>query len=466
MRTRGVSFGLSLVLLIVLHIALVPAGRAAAQAPDPLTLTLTAGRAECTAGTLNPVLWEISGGTPPYTLTVDGASVDADAESATITCGNLPAGATEAAGTITAVVTDAAGRVTEASAAYTIVPPLPAPETAGAISVHPDGLAFRWYTAERPPDAAALVGFLVRWREVGTAAWTYDARPPYKALGFPYAALASFDGLRDPVAYEAAVAPMRHALEAETPAALRWTPNRQATTRTYAANVTVTTTHDTATVRWDRQPSVTHWHVGLSNADSHAGAWIEASDADTWGDPASGTHEVTLRHLTPDTEYELRIGAGSPHENTVPRVVEVPVRTKPAPAGHAPLPRGPQNLRATSTATTITVTWDPPFAAARQNYRVYIYAPGGDIYPDGLRLHRDAIYAPPWTFTFGAPSSAQLPLNPGTTYRIRVVHDGIVDAEAEILITTQPAEASGSGRASGSTGPVCIEYLVGAVICA
>ena len=38
---------------------------AAAQAPDPLTLTLTAERAECTAGTLNPVTWEISGGTPP-----------------------------------------------------------------------------------------------------------------------------------------------------------------------------------------------------------------------------------------------------------------------------------------------------------------------------------------------------------------------------------------------------------------
>ena len=53
---------------------------AAAQAPDPLTLTLTAERSECTAGTLNPVSWEIRGGTPPYTLTIDGTSVDADAE--------------------------------------------------------------------------------------------------------------------------------------------------------------------------------------------------------------------------------------------------------------------------------------------------------------------------------------------------------------------------------------------------
>ena len=58
---HGVSFGLSLVLLIVLHIALVPADQAAAQAPDPLTLTITASRSECTAATLNPVSWEIRG---------------------------------------------------------------------------------------------------------------------------------------------------------------------------------------------------------------------------------------------------------------------------------------------------------------------------------------------------------------------------------------------------------------------
>ena len=143
------------------------------------------------------------------------------------------------------------------------------------------------------------------------------------------------------------------------------------------------------------------------------------------------------------------------------------MRTKPAPAGSTPLPRGPQNLRATATATTITVTWDPPFAEAKQSYRVYIYAPGGDVYPGGFRLHRDALYAPPWTFTFGVPSAAQLPLAPGITYRIRVVHDGIVRVETEISIATQPAQASGSGRAARSTSPAltCIEYLVGAVIC-
>ena len=98
-------------------------------APPPLRLTLTAGRAECTTGTLNPVSWEISGGVGPYRLTVDGASVEAEAEGATVTCGALPdygiwLPVTQAPGTIPATVTDATGAPATASAAYTIVPPL------------------------------------------------------------------------------------------------------------------------------------------------------------------------------------------------------------------------------------------------------------------------------------------------------------------------------------------------------
>ncbi len=431
-------------------------------APPPLTMILTAERSECTAGTLNPVTWTITGGAAPYRLTVDGAPVDPDAESATVTCAALPEGASTAPGTITAVVTDATGAPATASAAYTIVPPLPVPETAGATGVHPESLSFRWYTAEPPPGAAALVGFLVRWREVGTAAWTYEAQPPYRSLGFTYAALAYFDGLRDPVAYEAAVAPMRHPLEAETPAALRWTPARQATTLTYAANVTVTTTHDTVTVRWDRQPSATYWYVGVSNADSLAGTRISPADAAAWGDPASGTHEVTLRRLSPDTEYRLRVASGTWREGRPTRFVDVPVRTKPAPAGSTPLPRGPRNLRATSTATSITVTWDPPFAAARQSYEVLLLDQGAT-----RLLQLEGIYAPPWTFTFGGPTGGQFPLPSGTPFRIRVVHDGIVRVETEISIATQPAQASGRGQAPRRLGPdlTCFEYLVGAVIC-
>ena len=444
------------------------AATTAARAGPPLRLTLAAERAECTAGTLNPVTWEIRGGAAPYRLTVDGESVDPDAESATVTCGALPEGASEASGTITASVTDATGAPATASATYTIVPPLPAPETGKVTGVVPDAVFVDWYTAEPPPGADALVRFLVRSREVGSTAWTYRSVARTSNPGPRYRVQTAIYASRHGVAYEGAVAAMRHPLEAETPEALHWTPSLQATTTTYPANVTVTSTHDTVTVRWDRQPSATYWSASLRNADTYTSTRISARDAESWGDPASATHEVTFRHMAPDTEYLLRVGSGVTDEVSVGRHVRVSVRTKPAPAGSTPLPRGPQNLRATSTATTITVTWDPPFAEAKKNYRVYLYAPGGgEIYPSGFKLDQAGVYEPPWTFTFGVPSAGQVPLTPGAPYRIRLVHDGIVDAEAEILIATQPAEASGSGRATRGTNPglTCVEYLVGAVIC-
>ena len=120
-------------------------------APPALRLTLAAERAECMAGTLNPVTWEITGGAAPYRLTLDGASVDAGAEGATVTCGALPGGASEAAGTITASVTDAPGSYAEASAAYTIVP---ATWSATAPTRHRRGPTRNTATANGPRSTA------------------------------------------------------------------------------------------------------------------------------------------------------------------------------------------------------------------------------------------------------------------------------------------------------------------------
>ncbi len=418
---------------------------AAAQAGDPLTLTLTAERAQCTEATLNPVTWTVTGGTPPYTVTVDGETAAADATSVNATCGTLPEPApggtplTEAPGTIPGTVTDATGAPATASAAYTIVPPLPAPEKGEVFYVSPDGLSFDWYTVETLAGGDELVAFLMRSREVGSTAWSYRSEAPTSNPGIRYRVEPGLWGLREVVAYEAAVAAMRHPLEAETPAALHWTPSLQATTVTYPANVTVTATHDTVTVRWDRQPSATSWNIILRNPDGSTGMRISPSDADGWGDPASATHEVTFRQLAPDTEYSLSVGFGSASELVVARYVDVTVRTKAAPAGSTLLPRGPQNLRATSTATSITVTWDPPFAGAAQDYLLFLFG------PDGRRLYVKAVYDPPWTFTFtsSAVNGGLTPwyLAPETTYRIFVQHIGTVHADAEVAITTKARAA-------------------------
>ncbi|MDE2640800.1 MAG: hypothetical protein OXI03_09490, partial [Chloroflexota bacterium] len=419
---------------------------------ESLSLTLTALRAECTAGTLNPVVWTIKGGTPPDTLTVDGAVVNVDAERTMVTCGDLPEGASQAPATITAVVADASGATATARAAYTIVPPLPAPESGRLLLAIGHVLAFIWYTAEPPPDSDELVAFLVRQREVGSPTWDYWSEAPASHPGSHYQVRPALRPMRDAVTYEMAVAAMRHPLEAETPAALRWTPSLQGTPVTDPANVTTTATHDTVTVRWDRQPSATDWSIRLTtrrwgaarphDQDYSSSMGISPSDAEAWGDPASATHEVTFRHLVPDTEYNLSVGSGGVEE--LPgRYTHTTVRTKAAPAGYTPLPRGPQNLRATSTVRSITVTWDPPYAGARESYSVYLYG------PDGSRLDIEDVYSPPWTVTFTSSAvnggRTRWWLAPETTYRISVSHWGAIRAEAEISIATKawaPAPAS------------------------
>ena len=57
--------------------------------PTPLTLELTSSRDLCTANTLTELSWTIAGGRPPYTLSIDAETVDANAESHRANCGPL-----------------------------------------------------------------------------------------------------------------------------------------------------------------------------------------------------------------------------------------------------------------------------------------------------------------------------------------------------------------------------------------
>ena len=479
MRMRSLSFGVVLLLLALSGALLLGTGAVAAQEaesdPAPLTVTLTSSRDVCTANTLTELTWAITGGNAPYRLSIDGEAVGRTATSHRANCGPLTTNPESGdplpnqTKTFTATVTDSRGVSATGTDLAELMEPLPAPENGRLDGANGNFLVFAWHTAETPPGGDDLVAFLVRSREVGSPAWDYRSEAPavYGYGDIPYSVTAGFGGGRDAVTYEVGVAAMRHPLEAETPAALRWTPNLQATTVTDPGNVTTTATHDTVTVRWDRQPSATEWSIGLSNPDGSRAMRISPSDAEAWGDPASATHEVTFRHLVPDTEYNLSVGSGG-SEILPGRWVEVTVRTKPAPAGHTPLPRGPQNLRATATATSITVTWDPPYAGARQSYRVYLFG------PDGRRFYTEGVYGPPWTFTFtsSAVNGGLTPwyLAPETTYRISVSHFGAVDADAEISIATQPAQAGSSGRASASpernaAAPTCFEISPGWRIC-
>ena len=407
----------------------------AARAPRPLTLTLTASRAECTAGTLNPVSWTIRGGVGPYRLTVDGASVDADAESATVTCGDLPdygiwLPVTQAPGTITAVVTDATGATATASAAYTIVPPLPAPANVSAQGLRTLAEA-RW---DASPAASGSVHYILRWKKTADVDWTYEHEfLEYKHQGTKW--LWSAEGLAEGTPYEVAVAVMRDPIERQTPDALRWSPRLSFATATDPQNVVVTSTHDTITVTWD---------VGAGDRLSQV--WVDSGEGTK--DPktktiANGQVRAVFTSLLPDTDYTVRIRTLQAPLPNQPTGATVSIRTKTAPSDWTPLPTGPKNLRVSATHNTITATWDAPHADANPSYGI------------DLKDVETGRPVPPW-ITIDETTFTLENLQPARSYELQVTHYGATTASETRTVTTGAAPTSAL---------TCFEYLVGAVIC-
>ena len=415
MRVRAVSFSLSLLILTTLHIALAPADQAAAQAPDPLTLTITAERSECTAGTLNPVSWTITGGTPPYTLTVAGETVAADAESATVTCGALPEGATEAPGTITATVTDATGAPATASAAYTIVPPLPAP-----MGLSSDALRtvvyVRWgdvAVVATAPSATADCPcplYLLRWRVAGEDSWMTRLQP-VTIHSRPGNAHDLLGDLREGTPHEWAVAALRDAIEQETPAALAWSSTVTATTAAPATGVRATATHDTVTVTWDPQPAARSFSIAVRGP--------RGTSSQGFTPDGSTPHQVVFHHLPPSTEYRIQVFVDAGYQSPL---TEITMSTTAAPTGWTPLPRGPQSLRTAVTHNSVTVSWDAPHAGAHDVYHVTLVPPAG-------LTQRVTVHSGVTAHTFTG-------LQPATSYQLFVRHSDIVSGRVEVAVTT------------------------------
>ena len=419
--------------------------------PDcaPLALTLTAERAQCTEATLNPVTWTITGGSPPYTVTVDGETAPADATSANATCGTLPdygiwLPVTEAPGTITATVTDATGAPATASAAYTIVPPLPAPTGVGIDAMR---TAFQavW---DRVPAAGSVPTlaqdcpcplYLLRWRPSGTTSWTtalYADRGSVSQGGTAY----YFEGVLEGSTYQWSIATLRDAIEQQTPTALTWSPPVTAATVTPATGVRATATHDTITVRWDPQPTARSLTVSVDGPNAGGSAQLFAS-AD--GIPP----EAVFRNLPPDTEYLVTVSV--PALDQTPRT-EITVRTTVAPSDWTPPPRGPQNLRTAVTHNSVTVNWGAPYTGAHDVYTVSLFHANTEV---GYAIAYGGVTA--HTFTG---------LTPTTTYKVVVTHIDIVRQSAEASVTTA-AEPTETARQTISPVPMCTEYLVGSLVC-
>ena len=403
---------------------------------ERLTLELESSRELCTAGTLTEVSWAIAGGTPPYTLSVEGSAVDVSADNARINCGALTEAeaadedASLAAKRVTAVVTDARGVRREAALGVERARALSAPDaTMSAWPSTADSMSFSWPDARGTEPCDGLAPFAVRWRRTGASDWNYTlARSEFRGSCDVWKVIGD---LQESVAYEAALAALRDPIESETPNALSWTEAAEATTITTPSGVTASATHDTVTVRWNRQPSARRYRIFLYRANGGAVGDLSDYDSTAWGDAATGTHEFIFNHLPADTEYKVMVMIPTPVEHPRQLYAQAEVRTAAAPPGAQTLPRAPQNLRATATADSIAVRWDAPFVGAASEYKVTVYHPR---YPQKPLI--DWVYQTEFS---------QSGLESGVTYQVHVEHTGVVRASAQIAVTTAAPAATGNG---------------------
>jgi len=430
--------------------------------PDPLALELTSSRDLCTAGTLTELSWTITGGKPPYALAIDGQTVNVAADSHRANCGPIPTDpvtgepADDPTMVFTATVTDSQATPATATSSLNVelAPPLPAMTATGEQLVSDFEIVAEWYSDPAPSYRGSFDAVLARWRQLGAESWSYGVFNPKRWGPHAYAAGQMIQGLQHGTEYEVAVAAMRDELESHTPQALDWTSAARLTTSTYLANVVVTTTHDTLTVEWDRQPSVERWSASLSLLSGDGYTHVPVADVPAGADDSSAAarHRASFRHLPPDTEFELRAGRTNVAVEGFRNLsLRRTVRTKPAPeTGYTALPRGPQNLRATATATTITVTWDPPHPGANNHYRIYLK------HPDRATSVKTAVYKAPWTVTFGSSQANRTFVEPETTFTVRVLHVDIVNGAAETTVTTRPLiPPRGVRPGARSEGPIC-----------
>ena len=391
------------------------------------------------------------GGVEPYTLTVDGASVDADATSVNATCGTLPEPGdgedpvTEAPGTITATVTDATGAPATASAAYTIVPPLPAP-TAIYSAAYRTFIGLDWDRVDAAGPVPALGAecpcplYLLRWRVAGTETWTTGLHADRQVHPGQAVAGRLLLDLFESTTYELAVATLRDAIEQDTPAALTWSAPVTMHTLAPPTGVRATATHDTVTVTWDPQPGVRVFAVTVWGPHG-------ATTTQQFTPDGSTPHQLVFRDLPPDTEYrvEVRVPAGQDSVWT-----EITVATSTPPADWTPLPRGPQNLRTSVTHDSVTVDWDAPHTGAGSVYHVNLHP------PVGLR-QSVAVHSGVTEHTFTG-------LAPATTYEVAVIHADIVVGRVEVAVTTLAAPTAGGGQRS-VRATLCHEILPGWLVC-
>ena len=125
---------------------------------ERLALNLVGSRHICLETTQMELVWHISGGVPPYTRTLDGQAIDAEAGSAIVTCGPSTADPTPGLEqTFKGAVIDGRGVIAEDDlrVALTAPPPRPMPGTALHGASIGTALRLNWTAVSAVPSVSA-----------------------------------------------------------------------------------------------------------------------------------------------------------------------------------------------------------------------------------------------------------------------------------------------------------------------
>ena len=344
-----------------------------------LALELDHSRPRCTSGTLTEVSWSISGGVPPYALSVNGEAVDPGASSARVPCGSAVDDALEwllGIGNeryITATATDSTGRRRRARARLTLISALAPPTQVESRSYLLRNIRPLFWTQSGDDEPVVVTRshsdaelraparyVLLRWRELGVDGWTYEPLSLVERAGteqeIEWRPAASLIGRT----LEIQLAYLRRAIERESPAALAWSPGEAATVAAEPLDLVAKATHDSLALVWGPDALGSHYVAELSLGErSHS----------SWTVDVAPTYPYVARFdgLAPDTWYRVEIKFAEGYDR---RPWSIDLRTEPAPQGWSENLRLPRNVNAQSVEEGLLVRWSPPLAGPELGYRV------------------------------------------------------------------------------------------------
>ena len=403
-----------------------PTTIAISGAPPELTLKIESSRELCTEGTLTEIRWSADGGSGPLRLQINGDAVTDLAGEAKVNCGLIPRTAdgkideTQRDAVITGFLLDGRGAVKSASIRVPRAEALPAPIETERGETSGRSVIMRWGRSEEGKSAAGdkrEMLILMRWKEPNDADWTYSRL--HSGVGRLYIR-SSTDKEELIERHLLQAAELREAIEAETPDALQWSAIIDHQFHKAPQNLRATTTHDTIVIEWDAQMASLSgylYDVLVTGPQGFLGALVRA---------ASGVpNRVMFTGLPADTEFSIQVITDRFIQIGLPS--SITARTKVAPAGYLAPPRGPQNLHASVTSTSIMLRWDPPFAEADELYSISLRDEHGETVAGGV------IYSEPesgFCYTIHGLARNQM-------YHATVTHRGIIKASAKIQVMTE-----------------------------